>query len=98
MALSLCIIVWIIFIFLYDAGFIMFVIITSGNFMINKINILLLINPVEIFRLLSIIIFIPEDITDLFNVHLNFSNNGYIIFFFLLWPLFIFITFLKTNI
>ena len=86
-AISVSIIIWAIFIFLYDAGFIIFVIIMNGEIMPDKFNLLLLLNPVEIFRLISIFIFIPEDIIDLFDISVNLLDTKYIIISIITWLL-----------
>ena len=92
------ILIWIFYIFLYYLFFIFLVVSTNGIFSYSIINSFLLLNPVEIFRLISIIFFLPLDANDIFGLNIE-ALNIYIIFIFMFfWVFFpIFFVYLFRN-
>ena len=84
----LSIFIWLFFIFIYDILFTFLAIISFGTLSSNMLSLLLFFNPAEIFRLISIIYFIPYDANDLFVVNSGFLNLFYIIISMCVWFLF----------
>jgi Cu-processing system permease protein len=93
------ILIWIFFIFIYDLLFIFLVITTNGIFSSSFINNFLLLNPVEVFRLISIIFLLPSDANDIFGLNVE-ELNIYIIYLCIFLWIFIpiFIIYLFRNI
>ncbi len=78
--------VWLFFVFIYDLLFIFLVTLLYGKISINTLNILLFFNPAEIFRLISIIYFMPHDANELFGINnTTITSSPYIIFIMLIW-------------
>ncbi|HIH2762643.1 MAG TPA: ABC transporter permease [Candidatus Azoamicus sp. MARI] len=77
--------IWLFFIFIYDILFTFIAIFFYGIVSNNFLNIILLFNPVEIFRLISIFEFIPLDANDLFGINIGNLKIIYIIFAMLFW-------------
>lgn len=93
------ILIWIFFIFIYDLFFISLVIFANGILSSDFINNFLLLNPVEIFRLVSIIYLLPSDANDIFGLNIE-SLNIYFVFISMFFWIFvpIFIVYLLKNI
>ncbi|HFL8819494.1 MAG TPA: ABC transporter permease subunit [Candidatus Azoamicus sp. OHIO2] len=70
----LSILIWLFFIIIYDILFILLTILFYGKLSLTFLNLLLLLNPTEIFKLLSILCFMPDAITDLFGMKIIFLS------------------------
>lgn len=81
----LSIFIWLFFIFIYDILFTFMAIFFYGILSNNFLNLLLFINPVEIFRLISIFLFIPFDANDLFGINIENLKIEYIIISMAIW-------------
>jgi Cu-processing system permease protein len=90
----LSIFIWLFFIFVYDIIFTFFVVLFYGSVSNYFLNFLLFFNPAEMFRLISIFYFIPNDITDLFGINVSFLNNFYVFLSMFIWFVFVFFSFL----
>jgi Cu-processing system permease protein len=86
--------VWLFFIFLYDMIFTFFTVIFYGSISNNILNFFLFLNPAEIFRIISIFIFIPTDASDLFGINVGLLNLYIVLISVFIWmiiPLFSFL-------
>lgn len=90
----LSIISWLFFIFIYDMLFIFLTILLYGKLSPTFLNCLLLLNPAEIFRLISIFYFMPNDIIDLFGMNIIFLNTYFIMISTFTWIVIIFYGFI----
>ncbi|HIH2763274.1 MAG TPA: ABC transporter permease [Candidatus Azoamicus sp.] len=81
----LSIFIWLFFIFIYDILFTFIAIFFYDMLSNNFLNIILFLNPVEIFRLISIYVFIPLDANDLFGLNTGTLKSSYIIISMLIW-------------
>lgn len=77
--------IWLFFIFIYDILFTFIAIFFYGILSNDFLNILLFFNPVEIFRLISIFIFIPLDANELFGIDIGNLKITYIIISMIIW-------------
>lgn len=73
--ISLNMLIWVISIFLYDIFFTIIVIISNGTIIDNYIDIILFLNPSEIFRTNSIIQLIPIDYAEIFSLNTKTINK-----------------------
>lgn len=87
----LSIFLWLFFVFIYDILFTFILVFFYGSISNNFLNLLLLFNPVELFRLISIFYFIPNDMTDLLGISVYFLNNLYIFIIILFWIILVFV-------
>jgi len=81
----LSIFIWLFFIFIYDILFTFLAIISYGTFSSNMLSFLLFFNPAEIFRVISILYFIPYDANDLFAINTGILDSFYIIISMFIW-------------
>lgn len=81
----LSILIWLFFIFIYDILFIFLTVMLYGNLSTNFLNLLLLLNPAEIFRIISIYYFMPMDASELFGINIKFLNFTYILIITNIW-------------
>lgn len=81
----LSIFIWLFFIFIYDILFTFITIFFYGILSNNFLNMLLFLNPVEIFRLISIFIFIPTDANDLFGINISNLKIIYLVISMISW-------------
>lgn len=97
LVILISIIIWIFFIFIFDMLFILLTVNLYGIIQSKTLNIILLLNPIEIYRLTSICFLIPNDAKDLFEIDLNIfkSNNTYVIM--ITWLILIFLSFFKIS-
>ncbi len=94
----LSIFIWIFFIFIYDLLFTLIAIVFHGDISSDLISFLLFLNPIEIFRLISIIFFMPFEANDLFGVNVGALKLYYILISMFIWfSLSFFFIFLATN-
>ena len=87
MVILLSISIWMYFVFIYDMLFIFLVTVLYSKISINILNIILMFNPTEIFRIISIIYFMSNDANELFGINIGFTKTFYILFFMLSWIL-----------
>lgn len=90
----LSILIWLFFVFVYDIIFTFFVVLFYGSISNYFLNFLLFFNPAEMFRLISIFYFIPNDINDLFGINVSFLTNFYAFLSMFIWFVFVFLFFL----
>ena len=90
----LSIFIWLFFVFVYDIIFTFFVVLFYGYISNFILSFLLFFNPAELFRLMSIFFFIPNDANDLFGINGNFFDITYLFIYIFLWFLLIFFIFL----
>lgn len=81
----LSIAIWLLFVFVYDIIFVFITMFFYGVLENNTINLLLFLNPIEIFRLISILLFIPFDANDLFGINIGIIKKQYIIISMITW-------------
>ncbi len=93
----LSIFIWLFFIFIYDILFTFIAIMSYGNLSNNFLGFLLFFNPAEIFRLVSILIFIPFDVNDLFGINSGILNSVNILISMFIWVVFSFVIFFIFN-
>ena len=67
-AITTGIVTWLFFVFLFDLGFISIVILNNQKVASDIVNSLLLLNPTEIFRIVSIMQLLPIDAKELFGL------------------------------
>lgn len=91
------IIIWIFLIFIFDILFILLTVNLYGIIQAKTLNFILLLNPVEIYRLASICILIPNDAKDLFQIDLNIFQSNKINIIMTLWLILIFLLFFKIS-
>jgi len=94
----LSILIWLFFIFIYDMLFTFVAIFFYGMVSNDFLNLLLFFNPVEIFRLISIFVFIPLDANDLFGINIGNLKIIYIIMSMIFWLIMSISIFLVTKI
>lgn len=92
----LSIFIWLFFIFIYDILFTFITIFFYGILSNNFLNLLLFLNPVEIFRLISIFIFIPTDANDLFGINIGNLKIIYLIISMISWLIIALLLFIKN--
>lgn len=85
----LSIFIWLFFIFVYDVIFTFFVVLFYGSVSNFFLSFFLFFNPAELFRLISIFYFIPNDANDLFGINVNFFNTLYVFLSMFIWCVFI---------
>lgn len=83
----LSIFIWLFFIFIYDVFYIVLAIIFDTKSLSNNLSFLLFFNPVEIFRLVSIFYFMPNDANDLFGINVGILSLFYVYLFAIVWVL-----------
>lgn len=93
LVISACIILWVFFVFLFDLGFIAIVVLTNGAISNTVISSLLLLNPAEIFRIISIMNLLPLDAKAVFGLDVGFLTTSYMSVALLLWSVFPFSVF-----
>ncbi|MEE9452197.1 MAG: ABC transporter permease subunit [Gammaproteobacteria bacterium] len=71
LAMLVSIIVWLFFVFLFDLGFVTITIMTDGKISPQLLGGLLLLDPVEAFRISAIMYLLPVDAVEIFSL-----NNG----------------------
>ncbi|QQG46858.1 MAG: ABC transporter permease subunit [Candidatus Azosocius agrarius] len=76
---------WIFFIFIYDLLFVSLIITTNGVLPYKFVSVFLLFNPVEIFRIISIIYLIPGDASDIFGLNVEVLSVYVLLFSMFLW-------------
>lgn len=90
----LSIFIWLFFVFVYDVIFTFLVVLFYGYVSNFILSFLLFFNPAELFRLISIFYFIPNDANDLFGINVNFFDTTYLFLYIFLWVILIFFIFL----
>lgn len=90
----LSIFIWLFFIFVYDIIFTFFVVMFYSSISNFLLSFLLFFNPTELFRLISIFYFIPNDANDLFGINVSFFNTLYVYLSMIIWNVLIFLIFL----
>lgn len=93
----LSIIIWIFFIFIFDILFILLTVNLYGIIQAKTLNIILLLNPIEIYRLTAICILMPIDAKDLFEIDLNIFKSNNITTIMITWLILIFLTLFKIS-
>lgn len=86
----LSIFIWLFFIFIYDIFFTFTAVFFHGIILPDILNFLLFLNPIEIFRILSIFYFNPDEIYNSFGFNLKYLNIFYINIFAVSWLFFSF--------
>ncbi len=92
-----CIILWIVFVFLFDLGFVALVIKTNGVLQQSATNWILLLNPIDSFRMISLISFMPKDASQFYGLNTGALQYGYILFSLFLWIIIPLILTMKKN-
>jgi Cu-processing system permease protein len=85
--IACCIVLWIFFVFVFDLGFVALMVLTNGDIPDRVIQGMLLLNPVETFRIVAIIRLLPEDAVDLFGLGEGLLNTGACLLALALWAL-----------
>lgn len=94
----LSIFVWLFFIFIYDILFTFLAIFSYGKISNDILSLILLINPAEIFRIISILYFMPNDANELFGINSTVLNFWTSIIFVSIWSIGIIYTFTYIHI
>lgn len=92
LVIAMCIILWVFLVFVFDVGFVFLAIYFNGVVQNDALNWVLLLNPVDVFRLTSLLTFMPEAATKFYGLNVGILRLGYLFVFMFLWtliPLFI---------
>ena len=77
--------IWLFFVFIYDIIFILLTTFLYGLIDTNFLSIILFLNPAELFRMISIFNFMPNDAVELFGIKSGLLNIIYIYFAMFIW-------------
>lgn len=80
---------WLLFVFLYDFFFITLLIVSDGYIPSHILNYILLVNPVEIFKIISVLLLLPLSASEIFGIDITIFNNFLlfsVVFFWFLIP------------
>lgn len=83
------VICWLFFVFLYDFFFITLLILNDGYVPSYILNYILLLNPVEIFKITSVLLLLPSNASEIFGIDITVFNNFllfYVMFFWFIIP------------
>lgn len=92
-----CIIAWVFFVFLFDLGFVILAIVTNGIVEGPMINWVLLFNPIAVFRMISLLSFLPADASSFYGLGTGVLKLSYELIVMLLWTLVPLIITMKKN-
>lgn len=84
-AIAACVVLWVFFVFIFDLGFVFVQVVTEGSLPDASVQAILLLNPVEAFRITAILQLLPTDAVEIFGLGAGVLSIPFSLAALLLW-------------
>lgn len=85
MVIALGLILWLFFVFIFDLAFVLLTVYSNGHLLPNTLNFLLLFNPIDLFRIITLLIIASPTTLTFYGLGQGVLQLTYCLFAFLLW-------------